>query len=503
MSTRIRVNGADLPMSQTVGNDITPSPIEPFEIDWGKTTPWGAHAATTLSVSLHARKRGWPSDRMVGRPVHVIDDRLPLPVFAGVITKIDAEEKTNGILYKLEASDMFYALDRDTVKPTGIGHMADGTVGRFERAAQSCGLDGYELGTDMVDRNDYLQAYMSAFTTGDAQADYGKHLIESCSSIGDYLDGWHVAEGQYNDNKTTTPYAGVSLWDYPYIIPKRRITVSGVNTLAYVGTATGTTRRRLDMFYSGSNANINLRDNIPYGGGADSMILSAGLCRIDSPQLGSVQTYRRVTLKSWVKNTAKNTYEQTGTTTAATGDYDGSLFNDVLSLAAKDTVKAGDTARIFTGNGGYKNVTISAAPMHAELDEMRTRPPLPDVTISLQQLANSMSGNTYETWFFTTAPTSLTIIGSKYERTAPETHGRWIPVKGKLTYKNGDWTHTLTLWPLQSDTTSPSVAAFKRSTVAAHAYNTCHVNRSYSQNDSYPTVTVGALRYVNTFDQFN
>lgn len=158
---------------------------------------------------------------------------------------------------------------------------------------------------------------------------------------------------------------------------------------------------------------------------------------------------------------------------------DGSLVKQIETATYEGENCLSVTVNWADSGASQNNINVldtTRAENYLKTQNQRVR--LPQITFR---------GDLFSQMFFYCNPRVITIIGSRFERTVPATHGPWAVIGGTLTYdatnKRSRWAHKIRLFPAQ-DTTSqgkPTCAELKKLTAAT--FGQCNWK-------------LGALRYV-------
>lgn len=409
-----------LPNSEDGGS--MPVPLSPFTIEWGTTEPWAETVPNVLKITLIDQNGRYArtGDTLLGHRITVTPDwtnNLPGPVnfcmFDGFITDtqiLTAETGHNRI--SVTASDRLYILrtdcrkgpnwNRDENYAAGFQWWPSGTI--VSQMAAWLANDGinshwypwrtYLAPIDASERASLLSWIESTKT----RKINGKYMFE--------IDRMLFIGYQSKDAAKVPSFEAFYLrWDIETVLTGPRVRAGDDNT---------------DI-------------------GLDWRYADAGYILVDpKPQLSGANTYyTQLELRySHLKATTSSPLRKYEVT------HDGSLIKQI-----ETEKRNGETCLSIEANwadsGEDSSIgVVDTTRAEAVLKTQNRRTLLPEVTFRSDRL-NQM-------WFYC-RPRIAMIIGSRFERTTPSTHGPWAIIGGTLTYdatgRKGHWTHKVRLFP--------------------------------------------------------
>lgn len=173
---------------------------------------------------------------------------------------------------------------------------------------------------------------------------------------------------------------------------------------------------------------------------------------------------------------------------ASTGGYKRAEFNQdgSRSVQVEQTAREGDTCLSIEANWTQHDNQADSDPGKIDftlavntIRESNRRLRLPEVTFR---------GDRLNQLFMYCRPMVTVFIGSKFEHSAPATHGPWAKIGGTLTYdaanKKSHWTHKVRLFPAVSTVTATPTCAQMKAMTSTATFAECNWK-------------LGALRYVS------
>lgn len=446
-----RVNGTGLPV-----------PLSPFTIEWGVSAPWDAAVPAVLKITFIDPDGDYSRvyTTLAGHRITIAPDWTengidngPNPVkycmFDGIITDVQILANDAGHdRLSITASDRIYVLRNDCRKgPNWNQH--EEMVRGFQWWPK--GNIGPQIKAWLA--NDGINNYWlpwSTFLAG-IKADQKSSLLDWLESVKTrQINGTYTLEinrsvfMSYKGQPSTVPsLEAVYLnWDVETVLAGARI-ITGDD---------GTDITRDHRYADAENVLI---DENPTLTAPDSYYTQLELrySHLKLASSSSGQLYEVSQDGSLVKQIETATYEGENCLSVTVNWAD--------SGASQNNINVLDTTR---------------AENYLKTQNQRVR--LPQITFR---------GDLFSQMFLYCNPRVITIIGSRFERTVPATHGPWAVIGGTLTYdatnKRSRWAHKIRLFPAQ-DTTSqgkPTCAELKKLTAAT--FGQCNWK-------------LGALRYV-------
>lgn len=416
-----RVNGTGLPV-----------PLSPFTIEWGVSAPWDAAVPAVLKITFIDPDGDYSRvyTTLAGHRITIAPDWTengidngPNPVkycmFDGIITDVQILANDAGHdRLSITASDRIYVLRNDCRKGPNWNQHEEMVQG-FQWWPK--GNIGPQIKAWLA--NDGINNYWlpwSTFLAG-IKADQKSSLLDWLESVKTrQINGTYTLEinrsvfMSYKGQPSTVPsLEAVYLnWDVETVLAGARI-ITGDD---------GTDITRDHRYADAENVLI---DENPTLTAPDSYYTQLELrySHLKLASSSSGQLYEVSQDGSLVKQIETATYEGENCLSVTVNWAD--------SGASQNNINVLDTTR---------------AENYLKTQNQRVR--LPQITFR---------GDLFSQMFLYCNPRVITIIGSRFERTVPATHGPWAVIGGTLTYdatnKRSRWAHKIRLFPAQ-DTTS-------------------------------------------------
>lgn len=438
-----------------------PVPLSPFTIEWGVSEPWDAAVPAVLKITVIDPDGGYSrtGTSLVGHRITIAPDWTengidngPNPVrycmFDGIITDVQILANDAGHdRLSVTASDRIYVLRNDCRKGPNWNQNEEMVQGfqwwpKGDTAAQTKAW----LANDGINNHWFP---WNAFLAG-IKADQKSSLLDWLESLKTRLiNGTYTFEinrmvfVSYKGDPSAVPsLEAVYLnWSVETVLAGSRI----------IADDDGTDITHDWRYADAENILIDEKPTLTAPANHYTQ-LELRYSHLKLASTSSGQLYEVSQDGSLVKQLETATYE---------GEHCLSVtVNWADSGAAQNNINVVDTTR---GENFLKT------------QNQRVR--LPQVTFR---------GDRFSQMFFYCNPRVVTIIGSRFERSVPATHGPWAVIGGTLTYdatdKRSHWAHKVRLFPAQ-DTTSrgrPTCAELKTLTAT---FGQCNWK-------------LGALRYV-------
>lgn len=434
-------------------------PLTPFTISWGLKSPWEESVPNVLEVTLldqHDYYGGSPSSlvgqRLTVRPDWTSTDysHVQYAVFDGYITDvsiIDSPGKRNRL--KVTASDRMYILRTDVRKGPNTG--TDGYAAKGYQWWMQ-GIVGDTIASWL--RYDGIYSYWAPWDCYPTPFDAAER-----KSFMDMIEMKKTrrSDGKYHLELDRMFYINYQSND-PTIVPSLQ---------AIYGRFTN------DTVLTGPRVASDTANDI----GNDIRYIDAGdvLIERDAELTGPDEYYTQLEMRYAHRGTSSDGYRKYEFI------HDGSRVVQIETITrnGESTLSIPIEWTQYDSDPDSDPTAIDVAPAIDTIRESNRRIRLPEVTLRSDRTSQRL---------MYCRPQRFIIIGSRFERTAPGTHGAWMTIGGTLTYdarsSGPHWSHRCRLFPITTDVTGePTCGDMKQLNSAA----------SFSQ----ATWKLGALRYVN------
>jgi hypothetical protein len=469
----VYLDGRPLPIRLDTEGDL-PSALAPFTLTWGTKTPWDDIEPCILSMTLIDPNGtyGKRQANMQGRAIEIYNSlQDPMPMFSGTITSAQLTNLNDDGRTKIDitASDKTWNIKTDTAK----GPTADD---RVYKGYQWAGDEFFNWVGERF-RSDGIAAYLSV-----AGGVYGSDPLGT-----ERISVYDVMKNKRSDHSTTPPTIRFGQVTYVTSFDSQQ---ANTTWLTYTSlpwnrgiTLTGHLITMPDDFFNTSFDGDMMKSTI---------IEQASNIQIDKDATVTPPDdfYSQAEIKYYsrsVTNPGVSTAEQDKGSTVMTFSQDQSRMlridtgsregENVLGIDMDEYVNAEGSAVSDDMNIAKFDVSEIITAVH----ENNTRLRLPELTFYSKRVKNI--------WRYIPRPGRLIILGSKFERFFPDTHGPWIILSGIVTFDpkdpRGAWSHKVSVFP------SPMPDSYGTPTIA----NLKAINDANGQlsNCNYP---LGAFRYV-------
>lgn len=469
----VYLDGRALPIRLDTAGDL-PSALAPFTLTWGTKTPWDDIEPCILSMTLIDPNGlyGRSQANMQGRTIEIYNSlQDPMPVFSGTITSAQLTNLNDDGRTRIDikASDKTWNIKTDTAK----GPVA---ADRIYKGYQWAGTNFFNWVSERF-RSDGIK-YNSIAASGV----YGSDPLST-----ERISVYDVMKHKRSDHSTSPPT--IRFGQAAYVTSFDSQQANNI-WLTYISLPwnrsiilTGHRIIMPDDFFNTSFDGDMMKSTI---------IEQASNIQIDKDATVTPpdEFYSQAEIKYFsrsVTNPGVSNAEQDKGSTIMTFAQDQSRLLRIDSGAREgESVLDIDMDEYIKTDGSVNSDDMQIANFDVSeiittVHESNTRLRLPELTVYSKRVRNI--------WRYIPKPGRLIILGSKFERFFPDTHGPWLIISGVITYnpKNpkGSWSHTFRVFPspMPDRFVSPSVADLKAVKDADGQLSNCN----------FP---LGAFRYV-------
>ncbi|MFT8356254.1 MAG: hypothetical protein ABF780_01025 [Bifidobacterium aquikefiri] len=469
----VYLDGRPLPIRLDTEGDL-PSALAPFTLTWGTKTPWDDIEPCILSMTLIDPNGtyGKRQANMQGRAIEIYNSlQDPMPIFSGTITSAQLTNLNDDGRTRIDitASDKTWNIKTDTA----TGPTADD---RVYKGYQWAGSEFFDWVGERF-RADGISSY-----TIPSGGVFGSDPLAT-----ERISVYDVLKNKRSDHSTTPPTIRFGHAAYMTSFNSQR---ANATWLTYTSlpwnrsiTLTGHLITMPGDFFNTSFDGDMMKSTI---------IEQASNIQIDKDATVTPPDdfYSQAEIKYYsrsVTNPGVSTAEQDKGSTVMTFSQDQSRIlridtgsregENVLGIDMDEYVNAEGSAVSDDMNIAKFDVSEIITAVH----ENNTRLRLPELTFYSKRVRNI--------WRYIPVPMRLIILGSKFERFFPDTHGPWITLSGMVTFNPADprgaWAHKVSLFPspMPDSYGTPTIADLKAINDADGQLSNCN----------YP---LGAFRYV-------
>lgn len=469
----VYLDGRPLPVRLDTAGDL-PSALAPFTLTWGVKAPWDDIDPCILSMTLIDPNGtyGKRQANMQGRAIEIYNSlQDPMPMFSGTITsaRLTNLHDDGRTRIDITASDKTWNIKTDTAKgPTDDD--------RVHKGYQWAGGEFYNWVGERF-RSDGIADYLSV-----AGGVYGSDPLGT-----ERISVYDVMKNKRSDHSTTPPTIRFGQITYVTSFESQRANATWLTYLSLRWNRSLTLTGHLITMPSD-------RYNTSFDGDMmkSTIIEQASNIQIDKDATVTPpdEFYSQAEIKYYsrsVTNPGVSTAEQDKGSTIMTFSQDQSRLlridtgsregEHVLAIDMDEYVNADGRAVSDDVNIAKFDVSEIIKAVH----ENNTRLRLPELTFYSKRVRNI--------WRYVPQPMRLMILGSKFERFFPDTHGPWVTISGVVTFDptnpRGTWAHKVSLFPspIPDSYGTPTIADLKAINDADGQLSNCN----------YP---LGAFRYV-------
>jgi hypothetical protein len=469
----VYLDGRPLPIRLDTEGDL-PSALAPFTLTWGTKTPWDDLEPCILAISLIDPNGAYSKNQanIQGRTLEIYNSQQdPMPMFSGTITSAKLKNLNENGRTRLDvtASDKAWNIKTDTAK----GPKSDN---RMYKGYQWAGSSFFDWVGERF-RADGISSYV--IPSGGV---YGSDPLAT-----ERISVYDVMKNKRSDHSTTPPkirfgqaayvtsfdsQQANNIWLTYLSLPwNRTLTLTGHLIIMpddYFNTAFDGDMMKSTIIEQARNIQIDKEATVTppddFYSQAEIKYYSRS---VTNPGVSITEQDKGATVMTFSQ-------DQSRILRIDTGSREG---ENVLDIDMDEYVNAEGSAISDEMDIAKFDVSEIIAAVHENNSRLR----LPELTFYSKRVKSI--------WRYIPKPSRLIILGSKFERFFPDTHGPWISISGVVTFNpkdpKGAWSHTINVFP------SPMPDSYGTPTIAdLRAINDANGQLS---NCNYP---LAAFRYV-------
>ena len=469
----VYLDGRPLPIRLNTEGDL-PSALTPFTLTWGTKTPWDDLEPCILAISLIDPNGAYSKNQanIQGRTLEIYNSQQdPMPMFSGTITSAKLKNLNENGRTRLDvtASDKAWNIKTDTAK----GPKSDN---RMYKGYQWAGSNFFDWVGERF-RADGISSYV--IPSGGV---YGSDPLAT-----ERISVYDVMKNKRSDHSTTPPkirfgqatyvtsfdsQQANNIWLTYLSLPwNRTLTLTGHLIIMpddYFNTAFDGDMMKSTIIEQARNIQIDKEATVTppddFYSQAEIKYYSRS---VTNPGVSITEQDKGATVMTFSQ-------DQSRILRIDTGSREG---ENVLDIDMDEYVNAEGSAISDEMDIAKFDVSEIIAAVHENNARLR----LPELTFYSKRVKSI--------WRYIPKPSRLIILGSKFERFFPDTHGPWISISGVVTFNpkdpKGAWSHTINVFP------SPMPDSYGTPTIAdLKAINDANGQLS---NCNYP---LAAFRYV-------
>ena len=469
----VYLDGRPLPIRLGTEGDL-PSALAPFTLTWGTKAPWDDLEPCILALSLIDPNGTFSKSQgnIIGRTLQLYNcQQDPMPIFDGTITSAKLTNLNDAGKAKIDilASDKAWNIKTDTA----AGPRA---ADRMYKGYQWAGSAFFDWVGERF-RSDGIASYSTP-----SNGVYGSDPLAT-----ERISVYDVMKNKRSDHSTTPPTIRFGQVSYLSSFNSQQANAVWLTYLSLTWnrkiTLTGHQITMPDDFFNDAFDGDMMKSTI---------IEQARNIQIDrdATVAPADEFYSQAEIKYYsrsVTNPGATIAEQDKGNTVMTFSQDQSRLlrvdsgsregENVLTIDMDEYINADGT----TPNDNMRVSGFNADEIITTVHANNSRLRLPELTFCSKRIKNI--------WRYIPQPGRLLILGSKFERFFPDTHGAWITISGQIIFDprnpRGAWTHRVKTVPspMPDSYRSPTVEKLKALTDPQGQLSNC----------KYP---VGALRYI-------